>query len=87
MTPDAIAGLELLADARGRIAGKVALLGADEIDVVEMVIDGLVRGRAVYGELQVAIDNRDLAGEAAAELRDALIYSAAGLLRIRRGTP
>lgn len=83
MTAD-VAALELLADARGRILAKIELLGLDELEVVEKVADGLVRGRAVYGPLEVATDGRDLAGEAAAELRDAMVYAAAGLLRLRR---
>lgn len=83
-----LADLESLAAARGRIVGKLEALGLDELEVVEMVADGLAVGRRAYGELQLAIDERDFATEAAAELRDAMVYAGAGLLRIRRrGTP
>jgi hypothetical protein len=38
-----------------------------------------------YGELRVLQDQRDFRVEAGAELRDALVYVAAELLRLRRG--
>lgn len=78
--------LEALAERRRRIAGIIELLGPDELDALELCAHGLVRGRDVYGPLDVATDTRDMRAEAAAELRDSMIYSAAGLLRLQRGS-
>lgn len=73
-----------MSDARARLAALLDQLGPDELAVMEMVAHGLVRGRQVYGELDVATDRRDLHAELGAELRDALVYAAAGLLRLQR---
>lgn len=81
-----LADLEALADARRRIVGVIDLLGRDELEALELCAHGLVRGRDVYGELRVATDVRDLRAEALEELRDAMIYSAAGLMRLTRGS-
>lgn len=80
-----VANLERVADLRSRIIGQLELLGPDELAATELVIAGLVRGRQVYGELDVATDTRNLAAETREELRDALVYSAAALLRLTRG--
>lgn len=79
------AALEHIAAIRARVAGITELLGADELAVLELVAQGLARGRAVYGELKVATDRRDFRAEAGDELRDAIVYSAAELLRLQRG--
>ncbi|MDQ3298950.1 MAG: hypothetical protein M3619_20410 [Myxococcota bacterium] len=84
MSARPITELEQLADARLRFAGLVELLGPDELAALELCAHGLVRGRDVYGELDVHTDTRDMRDEAIAELRDAMIYSAAGLLRLQR---
>lgn len=79
-----IADLERIADTRTRIAGLVDLLGVDELEVIELVAHGLVRGRAVYGEMLVEADRRDFGHEGCAELRDALVYIGGDLLRLLR---
>jgi hypothetical protein len=79
------ADLERVAEARTRLAGIAELLGEDEIAVLEQVAVGLAAGRKVYGELVLATDRRDFRAEAGAELRDAIVYSAAELLRLQRG--
>ena len=70
-----------------RLAALVAFaeqLGPDELEVLELVVAGLVRGREVYGELDLVGDRRDFAREALEEARDGLVYVAAGLVRARR---
>lgn len=79
-----VADLEQLAETRLRITGLIDLLGADELAALELCAHGLVRGRDVYGPLVVATDDRNMRDEAIAELRDAMVYSAAGLLRLHR---
>jgi hypothetical protein len=44
-----------------------------------------VRGRAIYGELQVESDQRGFDREALEEVRDALVYAGAALVRRCRG--
>jgi hypothetical protein len=70
---------------RARIADIVAMLGDDELAVVLAVVEGLARGRTVYGELDLARDRRDMRVEASEELRDSLVYIAAELVRVRKG--
>lgn len=70
---------------RARIADHVALLGPDELGVVLAVVEGLARGRTIYGELDLARDRRNMRAEAGEELRDALVYIAAELVRLRCG--
>lgn len=82
--PD-VTELERIAELRGRVGGQLALLGLDELAAIELVIAGVVRGRQVYGELCINSDARDFAAETREELRDALVYSAAALLRLNRG--
>lgn len=61
---------------------QLAQLGADELVVVGEMIGRLVAGRAQYGELRLATDQRDWDAEASDELRDFLIYRA--IARSRR---
>jgi hypothetical protein len=56
-------------------------LEGDELRVVESVCEGLTRGRATYGILDVESDSRDFVREAGEEVRDAIIYVTAALLR------
>jgi FixJ family two-component response regulator len=70
-----------------RLTAIAAQLGPDELTVLEMVAAGLAHGRAVYGELDLAHDRRDFRAEAGDELRDALVYLAAELLRLRLRRP
>ena len=86
MTPYNTADLEHLADRQARISALVLLLGLDEIAVLELVAHGLARGRTVYGELHLASDARDMTSEASEEIRDALVYLGAQLVRLMRHT-
>lgn len=70
--------------ARERIRGKWGPLNVDELSVVETVVDGLIEGRAIYGGLDIAQDERDFDAEAGYEMRDALIYSAIAALADQR---
>ena len=83
----AISDLERLVEARLRLAGLAELLGPDELASLELCAHGLVRGRDVYGALNVATDTRDMRSEAIQELRDTMVYAAAGLLRLHRRAP
>lgn len=87
MTAPDVTAAERLADLRQRIHGLVELpqLSADELACIELVIHGIVRGREVYGSLDVATDARDMRREALEELRDTMTYSAAAMLRLQRG--
>jgi len=70
-----------------RLAALVAFaeqLGADELAVLENVAEGLLRGRGVYGELDLARDQRDFEAETLAEVRDGLAYLGAALVRRAR---
>lgn len=67
-----------------RLADLAALLGPDELEVLIAVAEGIARGRRVYGQLEIDRDRRDFAAEAGAELRDALVYVAAELVRLQR---
>ena len=69
--------------ARERILAALAALGPDD-SRSSPVAEGLRLGRAVYGELDLAHDARDMGREALEEVRDALIYSAAALVRQAR---
>lgn len=76
--------LEALDAARARITPVTAALGRDELRVIELVVDGLARGRRQYGELRAARDPRDFIAEARDEARDGLVYLAAHLIRLER---
>lgn len=52
----------------------------DELRVVQLVVDGLARGRSIYGALDLASDTRDWALEARAEARDLVVYRACEML-------
>lgn len=78
--------LESLEAARSRVAALAAMLGPDEVRVLELVAEGLACGRSVYGELRVSTDRRNFTDEATAELRDTLVYVGAQLVRILRVT-
>ncbi len=70
---------------RTRIAELARALGPDELAVLALVAQGLVRGRSVYGELDTKSDRRDFRREASEELRDTLVYMGAELVRLQRG--
>lgn len=66
------------------LIGAWAQLGGDERAVLLHVASGLVHGRRVYGELDLVNDKRDMPAEALAEVRDALVYVGAALVRLQR---
>ena len=53
----------------------------DEIRVLASVAEGLHRGLTVYGPLHLDADGRDMRAESTAELRDAVVYLTAKMLR------
>ncbi len=55
----------------------------DEIAVLASVAEGLVRGLKVYGPMHLDSDGRDMRTESTEELRDAVVYLTAALLRKR----
>jgi len=67
-----------------RITDYVGFLGDDELAVLAAAAEGLARGHKVYGDLQLERDQRDFVVEAGDELRDAIVYVAAELVRLRR---
>ena len=68
---------------RERLLASVDKLGNDELHVLCIIAERLVMGRRQYGELELPTDRRDFAHEALEEVSDALVYAAAGLLRVR----
>lgn len=72
------------ASARERVLAALVDLAGDDLEVLALVAEGLQRGRAVYGEFNLAHDPRDMTSEALAEVRDALVYVAAALVRQAR---
>jgi len=79
-----ITDAEQLVAARARVVALVDQLGLDELAVLERVGEGLARGRAIYGELDIAADRRNFVNEGIEELRDLLVYFGAGLLKLER---
>lgn len=64
-----------------RLTGLCAELGADELRVLLLVAERLVKGRRCYGALHVESDGRDFRVETLEEIADALVYSACSLMR------
>lgn len=67
-----------------RLLAATVHLNRDEMAVVIEVAEGLCRGRAIYGPLDMANDQRDWRREAQEELRDCLVYIATERLRLGR---
>jgi|GEM_PF-6799835 len=71
----------------GVLGAQVALaasrLDADELEILLFVAQGLLVGKAQFGTLEVESDGRDFAVEALEEVRDALVYVGAKLLKVR----
>jgi hypothetical protein len=65
------------------VARKMAHLNAEELGVVDQIVDGLLRGRDVYGELAQRTDARDYLVEGIAEARDQAVYLAMQIQRLR----
>lgn len=69
---------------RERVLASMEKLGADELEVLAEVADGLAAGRRIYGELSLDRDLRDFEREALEEARDGQIYTAIRLIQLRR---
>ena len=69
------------ADMAAKLTAICAELGTDELRVLLLVAERLVKGRDRYGALQVDNDGRDFRLEALEEAADGLVYVACGLLR------
>jgi len=65
------------------LAERIERLPADERTILESLLDRLEQGRADYGPWQVD-DGRDNVAEAFDEILDAMHYTAAGLVRLKR---
>jgi hypothetical protein len=81
--PDALDTMPQLA----RLTTVAAQLGADELSVLLLVAERLVKGRKLYGSLRVVTDRRDFTREALEEAADLAVYAAAGLLRNQARKP
>jgi len=66
---------------RERITRALAQLGADEAEVLAVVAERLVMGRAQYGALQLATDRRDFVDEGLQEAADLSLYLAMALIK------
>lgn len=64
-----------------RLIECAALLGEDELAVLHLVAERLVKGRAFYGELHIGTDARDFRHEGLEEAADGLVYTACALVR------
>jgi hypothetical protein len=64
-----------------------AQLGEDELAVLHLVAERLVKGREFYGNLSLASDPRDFRRESIEEVADALVYASCALLRRDGGAP
>ena len=72
-------------DARSNLAteleGIVGMLGAEELAVLRWIACRLLAGQSTYGRLALAHDGRDFDWERAAELADAVVYTAMAEVR------
>ena len=59
-----------------RIIQATATLGthSDEVAILADIAERLVKGRRVYGDLDIAREKRDMSRETFEELTDALVY-------------
>jgi hypothetical protein len=64
-----------------RLSTITARLGTDEIAVLTLIAERLLRGRERYGALHLATDGRDWPAEALAELLDFSCYASMALLQ------
>jgi hypothetical protein len=64
------------------MAERLTRCSDDERAVVERIVEGIEKGRSVYGPMNLATDKRDLISEASDEARDWLIYRA--MLAVQR---
>lgn len=63
------------------LCAMIGKLGDDEREIIEWIVEGLTQGRITYGQLDAARDPRNWRREALEEVRDALIYAGAALVR------
>ena len=73
------------ATATSRVLAAMVELGDDEREVVALIAERLVERQLRQGLLRLERDERDLRGEAAAELLDATTLLAFELIRRTRG--
>lgn len=80
---DAVDGTYRYSSAPGlglRSTARIAKLNPDELAVIESalsdLLDGLEKGRALYGPLDLATNERDFLREAREEQRDGMLYTA-----------
>jgi hypothetical protein len=66
-----------------KLAARIELLSADELEILETLLSRLEKGRKCYGPWMVN-DGRDYDAEALAEVMDALHYCAARLVQLNR---
>jgi len=71
-------------DTRSRLLAATAQLNTDELEIVTLIAERLVMGRAQYGALSLATDSRDFDIEAMEEAADMCIYAAAKRIQQRR---
>lgn len=64
------------------IYAKLAKLGLDELQVIELITDRMIQGQAVYGLLDIAKDPRDFNREVLEEVCDSSVYAAVQLLKL-----
>lgn len=55
----------------------------DELSVLELVAEGINRGQHTYGSLDVGRDRRSFHWETLEEIRDALVYVGAALVKLK----
>lgn len=68
-----------------RVAVRLALLNADELEALEMLLDKLLAGKAKHGPLDLDTDTRDWLAEMSAEAFDKAFYAAFALIQRKRG--
>ena len=67
-----------------RLLAATAHLNADEMAVLVEVAEGLVKGRTVYGPLDVTDGRYEYVAEARAELRDFIAYAGMQSVKLAR---
>jgi hypothetical protein len=68
----------------GNIAQKLVNFGADELRVIEVIVNRLASGQVTYGNLTVDEDERNFVQETIEEVADASIYSVIKLLQLQK---
>lgn len=68
-----------------RVAVKIGLLNADELEALEMLLDKLLAGKAKHGPLDLDTDTRDWLAEIVGEQLDTSFYAVFALIQRKRG--